>query len=121
MKHKDINQLSEIETTNTRLKVAGLPALSRISNLANTEEVYATSLKVFKESIEDSIMSNKEVFEVNIGNRVELELWSYSPFSLSNDRFVDPISLYFSLKDSDDPRIEMELDELLYKIKQSLE
>jgi DNA-binding transcriptional regulator GbsR (MarR family) len=121
LKHKDINQLSEIETTNTRLKVAGLPALSRISNLANTEEVYATSLKVFKESIEDSIMSNKEVFEVNIGNRVELELWSYSPFSLSNDRFVDPISLYFSLKDSDDPRIEMELDELLYKIKQSLE
>lgn len=56
---------------------------------------------------------------MNVGNMIELELWNYSPFSFNNEDTVDPISLYYTLKDSDDPRIEMKLDEILYKIKQS--
>lgn len=121
LRSEDIYRLSELEKINTTLKISGLSALSRFSNLASSEDVYAISLKRFKDLFGNLRINKNEVFEINIGNMVELELWSYSPFSLNNDWVVDPISCYFSLKDKDDPRIEMELDKLLYKIKQSLE
>jgi Sugar-specific transcriptional regulator TrmB. len=118
--YEDIHRLREYGVDN-RMKFSGEAALSRLSNLAIYEDVYAISSKSFEEMFRNLGMINKEIFEVKVGDMVELELWSYFPFSISDDDIVDPISLYYSLKDSEDPRIEMELDELLYKIKQSLE
>ncbi|MFS0942607.1 hypothetical protein ACFC3E_06490 [Enterococcus thailandicus] len=118
---EDINRLSDLYGMNSRLKFAGEAALSRWSNLAIYEDVFAISSKSFEEAFRNLEMSNRKMFEIKVGDMVEVELWSYSPFSISDDDIVDPISLYYSLKDSEDPRIEMELDELLYKIKQSLE
>lgn len=117
LKYEDINRLNNLDKTNNTLKFSEEFALSKLSNLASYEEIYAISSKIFEKLFKNLGMSKKEVFEVNIGNLIELELWSYSPFSLSNDWIVNPISLYYSLKNSDDPRIEMELDELLKKRK----
>ena len=47
-----------------------------------------------------------------------LEVWKYNPITLldnclNDKKVVDPISLYLSLKDNRDERIEIALDQIL--------
>jgi len=44
---------------------------------------------------------------------VELELWDYDPGLFSNNRHVDLLSLYASLKEETDERVEQALEEVL--------
>mgnify|MGYP002514845355 CR=1 FL=1 len=44
---------------------------------------------------------------------IRIELWKYNPMRFSKDRLVDPISLYMSLLDNGDERIEGAIDEML--------
>lgn len=44
---------------------------------------------------------------------VELEIWKYDPRLLGESGLVDPLSLYLSLADTDDERVEGALDQLL--------
>lgn len=43
----------------------------------------------------------------------ELQIWSYSPSLLSRERVVDPLSLFLSLQDDPDERVEMALQHLI--------
>ena len=47
---------------------------------------------------------------------VLLQLWIYSPALFGNNT-VDPLSLYLSLKDDPDERVQIALDELMKGIK----
>ena len=91
--------------------------------LANTESYgqYALSKKQYKK-IGKTI--KQPIFQ---GHRIEL--WTYDPivFGYNSDywtqlgvetnyNMVDPISLYLTLKDNDDPRIMEEVEELEEKI-----
>ncbi len=44
-----------------------------------------------------------------------IEVWSYNPIRLINpsEKFIDPLSLYLSLKDSEDERIEMACEQII--------
>jgi len=42
-----------------------------------------------------------------------LEIWKYNPGVLTQRDYVDPLSLYLSLKDNNDERIQMALDKIL--------
>lgn len=57
---------------------------------------------------------------INILNKqygdVKVEIWKYNPMLLSKTGFVDKLSLFLSLKDSDDERIQMECDTLIEEI-----
>ena len=46
-----------------------------------------------------------------------LEVWTYDPKLLSSDDCVDRLSLYLSLKDNSDERIQMEMDRLINEMK----
>ena len=46
----------------------------------------------------------------------ELEIWNYNPKLFSKDGKVDPFSLYLSLKETTDERIETALEDLMEKI-----
>jgi hypothetical protein len=64
--------------------------------------------------------SNALVNPNDYEGRYALEVWKYNPLvlvdELPNDRpVVDPLSLYLSVKDSTDERIEMALDKILEK------
>jgi hypothetical protein len=64
--------------------------------------------------------SNALVNPNDYEGRYALEVWKYNPMvlvdELPNDRpVVDPLSLYLSVKDSTDERIEMVLDKILEK------
>jgi len=43
---------------------------------------------------------------------VHLQIWKYAPGILTDARYVDPLSLYLSLKDQDDERVQKALDQL---------
>ena len=48
---------------------------------------------------------------------VEVEVWKYPPDRFSHDECADKISVYLSLKDSHDERVQSALDDLLRSFK----
>ena len=51
------------------------------------------------------------------GAAFELEIWHYDPDLFAKKGCVDPYSLYLSLKETEDERVEAALEELMEKIK----
>ena len=43
----------------------------------------------------------------------EIQVWKYNPKKLSTEGVVDKLSLYLSLKDNEDERIQIELERLI--------
>ena len=48
---------------------------------------------------------------------VKIEVWKYAPSLLSDNEYVDRLSLYLCLKDSNDERIQIECDTLIEEMK----
>jgi len=93
---------------------SGLTALSVFTILNEpSNEVLAIGRDDWK-SIERS-ESPRELPFLDTGV-IQLESWKYDPALLSRSNTVDRLSLYLSLKDSADERIEMALDALLEEI-----
>ena len=46
----------------------------------------------------------------------EIQVWKYNPKILSTEGVVDKLSLYLSLKDNEDERIQIELERLISEI-----
>lgn len=88
----------------------GITALSHYTHL-NPDEIdtYVMDTKQFK------AMQTKKAFEnlnESEGN-IRLEIWNYPP--LFQD-YADPLSLYLTLKEDKDPRVEKELEIMINKI-----
>ena len=93
---------------------AGLTALASYSMLAEpAQDIYAVSQKewrMFKQKHNELIMDQLDT------QNVEVEVWSYPPnfFEECGMRgVIDPLSLYLTLKESIDERVEIALEELL--------
>ena len=93
--------------------IAGLSALSHFSDLNEPLlPVFAigpAQWKVLKKSRIEEIPSSE-------GALIELEIWHYNPHLFAKNELVDPFSLYLSLKESKDERIEAALEEMMEKI-----
>ena len=109
--------------TDSRLLYGGTYALSYLTFLAESDEnsSYVISLRQFNKL---SLPLSQHVLEGKV-----LEIWRYSPFvsefwndfkETQDGQFVDPISLYLTLKDDDDPRVEEEIEALKNNILQYL-
>lgn len=95
--------------------VAGLSALARLSMLAEpNNRVIAVSGKNWKTIYEHGSI---ELIPIREGGTMDIEVWAYPPSFLSDDGIVDPLSLYLSLRDSADERVEAALDEMMETIK----
>jgi len=90
---------------------AGLSALAHYSMLVKpANPVFALNRKDWK--------SLKQRRQVNkIPNKepaaLEIEIWSYAPALFAKDKLVDRLSLYLSLKESKDERVEAALEEMM--------
>ena len=115
----DLNKIQ----SDSRLLYGGTYALSYLTFLAESDEnsSYVISHRQFNKL---SLPLSQHVLEGKV-----LEIWRYSPFvsEFWNDfketqdrQFVDPISLYLTLKDDDDPRVEEEIEALKNNILQYL-
>ena len=90
---------------------AGMDALSELSMINPPgHPIMAIDRNMLnKEQIE--VVKNKDLIKDTI--LVELELWDYDPGLFSNDHHVDLLSLYASLKEETDERVEQALEEVL--------
>jgi DNA-binding MarR family transcriptional regulator len=80
------------------------------------QKFYAIEKTVFYKLQNSKAFLNPNEYE----GEYALEIWKYNPLTLVDELpddlpVVDPLSLYLSLKDSKDERIEMALDQLLKK------
>lgn len=57
------------------------------------------------------------VLPISDGATAELEIWHYNPIPTKHKNVVDPFSLYLSLRDTKDERIEAALEEMKENIK----
>jgi len=91
---------------------AGLSALSRKTMLAEPKTpVVAIFKKDWRNLEENNIMtfipeSAREMAQL------EVEVWQYDPSLLATDNTVDSLSLYLSLQDMKDQRVEGELEKI---------
>jgi hypothetical protein len=93
---------------------AGLTALSRYSMIsAPRTSILAVSSEAWK-----TARSNPYVHETDHEdeNAHQLEIWRYDPALLSEGDTVDRLSLFLSLRDSNDERIEAALGEMMESV-----
>ena len=90
---------------------AGLTAMASYSMLAEpSHEVFAVSQnewKIFWQRSDVAVLDRPEP------QTVEVQVWGYPPNLFAQNGLVDRLSLYLSLRDSKDERIESALEELL--------
>ena len=100
---------------NIALPMAGETALAKKSMLNPPKcMVYAMDKKRLKEIPQEAIVKPQFV----LGNDyVEIELWKYNPSAYVMDGMVDVVSLVQSLKDVDDERVEIQIEEVMEECK----
>ena len=90
---------------------------SGINALSGQSMLSSPSIPEFALSSADwkKLKKNKRIKEVPAAedNTAVLEIWRYDPEPFARQGMVDPLSLYLSLKDSDDARVESALNEML--------
>ncbi len=91
--------------------IAGLDALAELSMINPPDyPVRAISYEQFIEQNLEVINNEDIIKDIPL---VELQIWEYDPKQFSSKKHVDILSLYASLKDEHDERIEQSLEELL--------
>lgn len=96
------------------MQLAGISALVK-SSLLQSEGI--VSVAVWKKRYE-AVISEHVLTEIEAEDEADLivEEWYYDPQRLSDTGEVDPLSLYLSLRDDPDERIQIAVEELLETI-----
>lgn len=95
--------------------LAGMSALSlRTMIAADRLPTYALPLATFQEFLERGVCTGCRDAE---SATARIEVWSYPPERLGDDRMVDPLSLYLSLRESGDERVQQQLEQLIAEVK----
>ena len=97
------------------LPLAGETALAKQSMLNYPKcTVYAMDKKLIKDIPKEAIVEPKFMKD---SNYVEIELWKYNPSVYTSDETVDIVSLVQSLKDVEDERVEMQIEDIMEEYK----
>lgn len=94
---------------------AGLTALARYSALAEpVNPVFAVEKKKWRE-----LRNLNSFIELPIAepSACQIEVWSYSPGLFAQNGVVDRFSLYLSLKNTNDERVESALEEMMEQVR----
>jgi DNA-binding MarR family transcriptional regulator len=95
--------------------LAGITALSRYSMINEDDfNTYATISSIAK--------NNLDIVEISQDSRpadnvTKMQIWKYNPKLISSEDCVDRLSLYLSMRDSKDERIQISLDEMMAGIR----
>jgi DNA-binding MarR family transcriptional regulator len=95
--------------------LAGMSALSRRTMItADRLPTYALPLALFQDFLERGVCTGCRDAE---HATARIEVWSYPPERLGDNEMVDPLSLYLSLRDSGDERVQQQLEQLIAEVK----
>ncbi len=95
--------------------LAGMSALSlRTMIAADRLPTYALTLGAFQDVLESGVCTGCPDAEAATAR---IEIWAYDPKLLGDERIVDPLSLYLSLRNSGDERIQQQLEQLIAEVK----
>jgi hypothetical protein len=93
------------------MKLSGLSALARLTDLnADEIETVAISQDAWRQLKTDGVI---EQVDDAYNAETLVETWRYDPAALSNDRIVDPLSLYARYWNDPNERVSMAADQLL--------
>ncbi|BES66411.1 hypothetical protein SANA_28500 [Gottschalkiaceae bacterium SANA] len=93
------------------LLTAGLEALAGLSMINSPDHlVFALDKNQFDEQKFETVKNRDVIKDTQL---IEIQLWGYDPKLFSNNRYVDLLSLYASLKEEADERVEQALEEVL--------
>ena len=95
--------------------ISGETALSRLGTSLNESTIgfFATTSEKIK-NMDENYLVHK--YDIVSDNYLVIEQFKYNPGFLSSSHYIDIISLYAQLKDSDDERIQIALEELLEEL-----
>lgn len=95
---------------------AGLTALSYMSNLAApVDRTVAISADAWR-GVRDEVDTEPLDSAFGEPSQMNVEVWTYAPIRLAYGPVVDPLSLYLSLRDNPDERVQLALDQALKEI-----
>ena len=94
---------------NISFKISGLKALSERSDLVSlsSDGGYAVSRETAI-TLDKNLLIDEQTFR-DFGGEI-IEVWKYDPFLLTDSEYADDISLLLELNNSDDERVQSELD-----------
>ncbi len=93
---------------------AGLTALSSRTMIEDDRlPTYALPQETYRANLEKGIFHG---CPGSSGADIQLQAWSYNPLLLGDEIRVDPLSLYLSLRDSVDERIQQQLETLIEEV-----
>jgi DNA-binding MarR family transcriptional regulator len=96
------------------IRLAGLSGLSERTMLSGPREL---SFAITAEQWREALLQGAEEIPRPEEGAYQLEIWTYSPALVANSKTVDPLSLWLSLNNSKDDRVQMALDELHEQIR----
>ncbi|MGV8084164.1 MAG: hypothetical protein AB2L09_11115 [Coriobacteriia bacterium] len=97
----------------TEAPLAGLSALSRYSNLAEP----AVTIRALPSRLLNKLAPTLTASDEDAEDTDLIEAWKYDPKLLTENDVVDPLSLYLTLRDTNDERIEQALEEMLMEVR----
>jgi hypothetical protein len=90
---------------------AGLNALSHYSSLNDgPNQTFATTNAILQAKVQNGLKIHEGIGDENL---IELQLWKYAPIGLARGSYVDPWSLFLTLSDAEDERIQIALDQMI--------
>ena len=90
--------------------------LFRFYTSISVNTIITTDSKIVYQYLEPSYKKSIEGTKVyNIEDIQRIEIWKYPPIPMEEE-FVDKLSLYLTLKDDVDPRVEKELEIMINKM-----
>jgi DNA-binding MarR family transcriptional regulator len=94
--------------------LAGMSALSLKTMIADDRlPTYALPLAVFQDFLERGVCA---VCQDTEKAAAKIEVWAYNPRLLGDDQMVDRLSLYMSLRNSADERVQQQLEQLITEV-----
>lgn len=95
-----------------QMLISNETALARLDTFLNEgKELYYAATATQIKALDKTILLNK--YDIEEDAYVTLEQYKYNPQFLSRNQYIDIISLYAQMKDIDDDRIQIAMDELL--------
>ncbi len=90
---------------------AGLTALAQYSNLAEPQHVvFALGSEEWRPNQQRHALREVEAAE---SGAIQLEIWSYSPTPFAANGLVDRLSLYLSLRETPDERVQAAINQMM--------